>query len=166
MQIKVDKDNRIIAYAKIGDLKGSIEVEDFEFTEDITDYIYHRKKIKYNPNIEKMKKKKRQELKNIREKKISENIEVKGSVFQVREQDLQNFYNLKIAVDLEPARATTKMDWVLADNSIKEFTYSELMEVLGSYILRKSEIFAKFGALSVQLEACNTVEEIESIKWE
>src|SRR3712207_489313 len=42
-------------------------------------------------DIEEVKEMKRQELKHIREIKISENIEVHGSLFQVREKDLENF---------------------------------------------------------------------------
>lgn len=117
-------------------------------------------------NLEEVKASKREELKRTRTKKIDENIEVYGSLFQVREQDLQNFYNLKIAVDLNEELATEKTPWVLADNTIKEFSYSALMGVLTAYIFRKSRVFTIFGELSMQLEACQSVEEIEAIKWE
>ena len=116
--------------------------------------------------LETLKNKKREELKEIRKEKIDSDLEVNGDFFQVRERDLQNFYNLKIAVDLEPASSNMRTSWVLADNSIKEFSFTELMGVLGAYILRKSEMFAKFGELCARLDSCNTVEEIDSIKWQ
>lgn len=115
--------------------------------------------------LETLKNKKREELKEIRKEKIDSDLEVNGDFFQVRERDLQNFYNLKIAVDLEPARSNMRTAWVLADNSIKEFSFTELMGVLGAYILRKQQLFTKFGELCARLDSCNTVEEIESIKW-
>ena len=59
-----------------------------------------------------------------------------------------------------------KRNWVLSDNSIKTFTYSQLMEVLTEFIKRKADIFEKFGALSIKLEACKSAEEIEAIKWQ
>lgn len=117
-------------------------------------------------NLEEVKASKREELKTIRKEKIDSDLEVNENSFQVRERDLQNFYNLKIAVDLEPARASMRTAWVLADNTIKEFSFTELMGVLGAYILRKSEMFAKFGELCTRLETCSIVEEIEAIKWE
>lgn len=117
-------------------------------------------------NLEEVKTQKREELKRIRAEKIDSDLEVNGNSFQVRERDLQNFYNLKIAVDIDKTRANEKLAWVLADNSIKEFSYAELMGVLGTYIARKQEIFTRFGILTMQLEACKTVEEIEAIKWE
>ena len=61
---------------------------------------------------------------------------------------------------------TDTRNWILADNSIKTFTYSELMNVLTEFIKRKSEIFEKFGVFSIKLEASKSVEELESIKWE
>lgn len=40
------------------------------------------------------------------------------------------------------------------------------MEVLTEFIKRKANIFEKFGALSIKLEACKSAEEIEAIKWQ
>ena len=61
---------------------------------------------------------------------------------------------------------TDTRNWILVDNSIKTFTYSQLMNVLTEFIKRKSEIFEKFGVLSIKLEACKSAEEIEAIKWQ
>lgn len=56
MKILIDKNNRIIAYTYIGDLLGSIEVEDFDFKHPSEDYIYKNGKIEYSPELEKFKK--------------------------------------------------------------------------------------------------------------
>lgn len=56
MKIIIDKNKRIISYALIGELQGAIEVENFEFIHPIDDYIYENGKIKYSPNIDRLKK--------------------------------------------------------------------------------------------------------------
>lgn len=117
-------------------------------------------------NLEEVKENKRQELKLFRASKIDEDIVVSGDPFQVKERDLNNFYNIKTIADLNPTIKTQKVTWILADNTAKEFTYEQIMNVLIAYIMRKQELFAKFTALIEKLETCTTVEEIEKIVWE
>lgn len=120
----------------------------------------------WSVNLEEVKENKRQELKLFRASKIDEDIVVSGDPFQVKERDLNNFYNIKTIADLNPAIKTQKVTWILADNTAKEFTYEQIMNVLIAYIMRKQELFAKFTALIEKLETCTTVEEIEKIVWE
>ena len=108
---------------------------------------------------------KREELKSIREEKISENIEVHGSLFQVREKDLENFEDVARAIRRGKRQLTDRRIWVLADNSVKEFTYAELLDVLDERAERKDKIFAQFAILSMQLEKCENVDNIENIKF-
>lgn len=166
MKIIVDKNKRIISYSIIGELQGAIEVDDFEFIYPADDYIYEDGKIKYSPNIDRLKKLKREELKAVRTNKLYENITVNGDIFQVRKDDLDNFWEVDYMLGTGEVTETDTRNWILADNSIKTFTYSQLMEVLTEFIKRKAGIFEKFGALSINLEACKTVEEIEAIKWQ
>lgn len=166
MKIIVDKNKRIISYSIIGELQGAIEVEDFKFIHPIDDYIYENGKIKYSPNIDRLKKIKREELKAVRTNKLYENITVNGDTFQVRTEDLENFWEVDYMLKNREVVESDKRNWVLSDNSIKTFTYSQLMEVLTEFIKRKADIFEKFGVLSIKLEACKSAEEIEAIKWE
>ncbi len=166
MKIIVDKSKRITSYAIIGELQGAIEVDDFEFIHPIDDYVYENGKIKYSPNIERLKKLKREELKVIRTSKLYENITVNGDTFQVRKDDLDNFWEVDYMLKRGEVAETDTRNWILVDNSIKTFTYSQLMNVLTEFIKRKSEIFEKFGVLSIKLEACKSAEEIEAIKWQ
>ena len=166
MKIVIDKNKRIISYALIGELQESIEVDDFEFTHLIDDYIYKDGKIEYSPNLVRLKKTKREELKSIRTEKLYENITVNGDTFQVRKDDLDNFWEVDYMLGTGEVTETDTRNWILADNSIKTFTYAQLMNVLTEFIKRKAEIFEKFGVLSIKLETCKTVEEIEAIKWE
>nr|DAS01809.1 MAG TPA: Protein of unknown function (DUF2977) [Caudoviricetes sp.] len=166
MKIVIDKNKRIISYALIGELQEAIEVENFEFIHPIDDYVYENGKIKYSPDLDKLKKLKREELKKIRTSKLYENITVNGDTFQVRKDDLDNFWEVDYMLKRGEVAETDTRNWILADNSIKTFTYAQLMNVLTEFIKRKAEIFEKFGVLSIKLEACKTVEEIEAIKWQ
>lgn len=166
MKIVIDKNKRIISYALIGELQGAIEVDNFEFIHPIDDYIYENGKIKYSPNIDRLKKIKREELKVTRTSKLYENITVNGDTFQVRKDDLDNFWEVDYILGTGEVAETDTRNWILADNSIKTFTYSQLMNVLTEFIKRKAGIFEKFGALSIKLEACKSAEEIETIKWQ
>lgn len=166
MKIIIDKNKRIISYSIIGELQGAIEVDDFEFIHPIDDYAYENGKIKYSPNIDRLKKIKREELKAVRTNKLYENITVNGDTFQVRTEDLENFWEVDYMLKNKEVVESDKRNWVLSDNSIKTFTYSQLMEVLTEFIKRKADIFEKFGALSIKLEACKSAEEIEAIKWQ
>ena len=166
MKVLIDKNKRIISYALIGELQGAIEVDNFEFIHPIDDYIYENGKIKYSPNIDRLKKLKREELKVIRTSKLYENITVNGDTFQVRKDDLDNFWEVDYMLKRGEVTETGTRNWILANNGIKTFTYSQLLNVLTEFIKRKAEIFEKFGALSIKLESCKSVEEIETIKWE
>lgn len=166
MKIIIDKNKRIISYALIGKLQEAIEVDDFEFIYPVDDYIYENGKIKYSPNIDRLKKIKREELKAVITNKLYENITVNGDTFQVRKDDLDNFWEVDYMLKTKEVVKTDTRNWILADNSIKTFTYSQLMEVLTEFIKRKAGIFEKFGTLSINLEACKSAEEIETIKWQ
>ena len=166
MKIVIDKNKRIISYALIGELQGAIEVENFEFIHPIDDYVYENGKIKYSPDLDKLKKLKREELKNIRIEKLYENITVNGDTFQVRKDDLENFWEVDYMLKRKEVVETDTRNWILADNSIKTFTYAQILNVLTEFIKRKAGIFEKFGALSIKLEACKSAEEIEAIKWQ
>jgi hypothetical protein len=165
MKIIIDKDKRITSYAIIGELQGAIEIEDFDFIHPIDDYIYENGRIKYSPNIDRLKKLKREEFKDIRNQKLYENITVNGYIFQVRKDDLENFWEVDYMLKKGEVTETDTRNWILADNSIKTFTYSELMNVLTAFISRKSKIFDRFGELSIRISMCNSVEEIEQIEW-
>lgn len=166
MKIVIDKNKRIVAYTTIGEMQEAIEVDDFKFIHPIDDYVYENGKIKYSPNIDRLKKIKREELKSIRMQKLYENITVNGDTFQVRKDDLENFWEVDYMLKRREVAETDTRNWILVDNSIKTFTYSQLMNVLTEFIKRKAGIFEKFGVLSINLETCKSVEEIEAIKWQ
>ena len=116
-------------------------------------------------DFEEIKAIKREELKKKRAEKIEENIEVHGEVFQVRNSDKENFDDVGLMIRTGEIDYSYVKHWVLADNSIKPFTAQQIIDVWKERTKRKDKIFLEFGQLAMKLEACNTVEEIESIEW-
>ena len=116
-------------------------------------------------NLEEVKNSKREELKVIRTNKLYGNITVNGDTFQVREHDLENFWEADYMLSNSEVQETDTRNWILADNSIKVFTYLQILNVLTEFIKRKSRIFDKFGELSIKLSATKSAEEIEKIEW-
>lgn len=114
--------------------------------------------------------------------------------FQFREKDVNNFISFKSTLDIlktlgisnvEDANKlksfnvpdeiilkikefleTGKVPWILADNSIELFEFEKILLIQALFNFRKEEIYFKFGELSMQLETCQSIEEIEAIKWE
>lgn len=116
-------------------------------------------------NLEEVKNSKREELKSIRIQKLYENITVNGDTFQVRKDDLDNFWEVDYILGTGEVAETDTRNWILADNTIKTFTYAQIMNVLTEFIKRKDKIFDKFGELSIKLSTAKSAEEIEKIEW-
>ena len=116
-------------------------------------------------NLEEVKNSKREELKSIRIQKLYENITVNGDTFQVRKDDLDNFWEVDYILGTGEVAETDTRNWILADNSIKTFTYAQIMNILTEFIKRKDKIFDKFGELSIKLSTAKSAEEIEKIEW-
>lgn len=119
----------------------------------------------WTADLEQAKKEKRNELKEIRDRKIYENLEVKGSVFQVRKQDLEKFFLKKIEADFNPELKEQKENWILADDSFKAIDFNDIQDIFKAFGERQRKLFGQFGKLSVQLQQSQTWEEIEKIKW-
>lgn len=128
--------------------------------------IYHKwVDGKWVVDLKELKLIKRDELKVIRDEKISEDIEVEGSWYQVRDQDLQKFFLKKIEVDLHPELRSKKEAWILADNTVKEIDFNDIEKVLAAYGNRQRELFYSFGLLLHQLEYAQNEEQIKEIQW-
>lgn len=169
IKIQVDENRHIVSYCEIGELENSTEItvdDDFTFVENLRDYILQDDNtLKLEINLKYAKEQKREELKQIRTSKLYENITVNGDTFQVRKDDLENFWEVDYMVTNGEVTETDMRNWVLADNKIKTFTYSQILSVLTEFIKRKAEVFNKFTELSMQLGICKTIEEIERISW-
>ncbi|MDY2573609.1 MAG: DUF4376 domain-containing protein [Fusobacterium necrophorum] len=173
-----DEDVSKIAPTEIGDVveevKNEVELsieKRYYFVDNKVVELKANQKIENNKiidilsEIDYLKEKKREELKEVRDKKIYENLEVKESVFQVRKQDLENFFLKKIEADFNPELKTKEENWILADNSFKKVNFEDIKEILTAFGERKREIFKHFGKLSVELEKAENIEKIEKITW-
>ncbi|WP_315968297.1 hypothetical protein [Fusobacterium equinum] len=49
---------------------------------------------------------------------------------------------------------------------MKSFTAQQIIDVWKERTKRKDRIFQEFGALSIKLEKCNSVEKVQKITWE
>ena len=168
IKILIDENKRLTGYCDFGELQNSIELEvedDFEFKGNLKNYSYVDEKLVYSVDLEEVKEKKRNELKAVREAKISENIIAYESEFQVRDKDLENFEDVARAIRRNKKSLEDKRSWILADNTVKEFTYAQLLDVLDARALRKENLFNTYGIFLMQLEKSTTVEEIEKIIW-
>ena len=149
---------------KIGEIFEE-ETQEFKMIEQPSKYHKWNGKT-WEVNIEEVKEMKRQELKCIRDRKIYENLEVKGSVFQVRKQDLEKFFLKKIEADFNPGLKEQKENWILADNSFKAIDFNDIQDIFKAFGERQRKLFQYFGKLSIQLQQAQTWEEIEKITWE
>lgn len=121
----------------------------------------------WSVNLEEVKEQKREKLKNIRDKKLRDNIFLHDAEFQIRNDiDIENFKDVERGINRGYSKLTDKRNWILADNSIRPFTNEQLLEVLDEKGKRKEKLFNYFGLLSLKLAQATTVEEIEKIVWE
>ncbi|MBR8733128.1 hypothetical protein IX329_000701 [Fusobacterium necrophorum] len=169
IKIVIDENKRIKGYCDVGELPGSIEIEvedDFQFNKSLDDYIYQDEKLVYSPNLEKIKKKINEKWKNERQEKIDADLEYKNFMFQMREDiDVRNFQQRALQVALGQKKLTDKEEWRLKDNTFKEFTYKELLEIVGLWGERKQKIWNDLKRMWKELEKANSIEEIEKIAW-
>ena len=117
--------------------------------------------------IEEVKTKKMEELKRKRDEFINSDLELDGYFIQVRNQeDRDKFNRILLGLLLGKLKKEDKEEWRLLDNSYRNFTYSKLAEVPELYSNRERESFKKFHQLEDKIKNSNTIEEIESIKWD
>lgn len=117
--------------------------------------------------IEEVKTKKMEELKRKRDEFINSGLELDGYFIQVRNpEDRDKFNRILLGLLLGKLKKEDKEEWRLLDNFYRNFTYSKLAEVPELYSNRERESFKKFHQLEDKIKNSNTIEEIESIKWE
>lgn len=117
-------------------------------------------------DLQAVRNKKIEALKQIRDEKCKENLEMNGSLFQVRNtEDRGKFDRILLGIVAQVLKPQDKEEWRLADNTYKSFTYQELSKIPKLYSDREREIFKKFKELDAKLKKANSVEEIEKIAW-
>ena len=118
-------------------------------------------------SLEKLKEKKREELKNSRDEFIKSDLKIDGYLIQVRNsEDRDKFNRIILGLLLGKLKKDNTEEWRLADNTYRAFTYEKLSEVPEIYSDRERNAFKKFHKLDDKLNACKLVEELEDIKWD
>ena len=115
--------------------------------------------------LDEIKEQKREKLKNIRDEEDNSDIEVNGDLFKIKKDDVMKFYLIGIGIGMGLVDPKGKERWVLADNTVKEFTNNELMNVIAKKAERERTLFRKFIELDERLKQARTVEEIENVVW-
>ena len=115
--------------------------------------------------LDEIKEQKREKLKNIRDEEDNSDIEANGDLFKIKKDDVMKFYLIGIGIGMGLVDPKGKERWVLADNTVKEFTNNELMNVIVKKAERERTLFRKFIELDERLKQARTVEEIENIVW-
>ena len=127
-------------------------------------HVWNR--TEWTVDLRAVKNKKLEALKQIRDEKCKENLEMNGSLFQVRNtEDRGKFDRILLGIVAQVLNPKDKEEWRLADNTYKSFTYRELAEIPKLCSDREREIFKKFKELDAKLKKANSVEEIEKIAW-
>ncbi|WP_261791371.1 hypothetical protein [Fusobacterium necrophorum] len=101
-----------------------------------------------------------------RQEKIDADLNYKDYIFQMHEDiDVKNFQQRALQIALGQKKLTDKEEWRLKDNTFKEFTYKELLEVVELWGERKQKIWIDLKRMWKELEKANSIEEIEKISW-
>ncbi|PID67041.1 MAG: hypothetical protein CR959_02265 [Fusobacteriales bacterium] len=128
---------------------------------------YHKwNGTEWTVNLDEIKSKKDEELKNKRNEEIASDIVVNGISLQARAQDIDNFRDVKDSIIDKEATPDTEIRWRCKDNIFRMFKAQDLADVVKIRRHRKIVAFKKFETLMLILEKATTVEEIEAIKWE
>lgn len=127
-------------------------------------HIWNGKEWKVD--LEDVKNKINETWKKERQEKIDADLEYKNFMFQMREDiDVKNFEQRGLQIALNQKKLTDKEEWRLKDNTFKEFTYKELLEIVGLWGKRKQKIWNDLKRMWKELEKANSIEEIEKIAW-
>lgn len=121
---------------------------------------------KWIVNLENVKKEKLEELKIKRDELCKENLEMNGSLFQVRNsEDRGKFDRIFLGLLAKVLKGEDTEEWRLADNTYKDFTYTELSKIPELYSERERKIFKQFKSLDTALKLATTIEDIEKITF-
>lgn len=113
------------------------------------------------PTLEEVKAKKIVELKEERDTKEVEDIEVNGHLFDYDEKARERINAAIIALDVTQGTIM----WTLADNTDTEVSANDLRFVIAIVAQRSNTLHAKYRMLKEQVRNAQTKEEVEAITW-
>ena len=116
------------------------------------------------PTLDEVKEQKIRELKNIRDTKEVEPIRTSKGLF---DYDDKSRDRLSIArQSLEDNPYVGNIVWTTADNQRVAMTIADFAEVNSMAAYRSNQLHIKYNELKVEVNAAQTVEEVEAITWD
>ena len=109
-----------------------------------------------------MKTQKIRELKGIRDTKEVEPIQTDKGLF---DYDDKSRDRLAIARQALTDAGGGEIVWTTADNQRVSMTIADFAAINGRAAVRSNELHIKYNELKSQVNACETVEDVEAIKW-
>ena len=114
--------------------------------------------------INKLKRKKELELKEIRDIKDQEPVEYNDMFF---DYDMVSITKLRLAKEALIRRNDNPPEtWILADNGITQLTSADIIGIDDAAVLRSRELHEHYLKLKYLISLCETVEEINQITWD
>lgn len=103
-------------------------------------------------------------LKMQRDKAEVEPIEYQGHSFDFDSKSYERITAAIYALDIQGATPT--INWTLADNGSTPVTANNLRGVIAAAAVRSDALHTAYRALKSQVQAAQTVEEVEAITWD
>jgi hypothetical protein len=114
------------------------------------------------PSLEEVKTAKISGLKVIRDAKEVEPVQTDKGLF---DYDDKSRDRLAIARQALTDAGGGEIVWTTADNQRVSMTIADFAVINGQAAVRSNELHIKYNELKTQVNACETVEEVEAIKW-
>ena len=113
--------------------------------------------------VDEAKAKKISELKGIRDTKEVEPVQTDKGVF---DYDSKSRDRLAIARQALTDNGGGSITWTTADNERVDMEIADFAAINGAAALRSNELHIKYNELKTQVNACDSVEEVEAIEWD
>lgn len=140
----------------------------FENIIDSIEMLLVKKEKRNEPSLEELKTAKLTILKSMRDTLEVEPIEYNGNFFDYDDKARDRINAAIIALDMKTQATGTEasLSWTTADNTEATVTANDLRGVIANVALRSNELHVKYRELKELVEACETKEELNAIRWE
>lgn len=124
--------------------------------------------LKSEQSLEELSNTKLADFKNTRDALEVNPILYNGNYFDYDEKARDRINAAIIALDMQTQLTGTdaSLSWTTADNTEAVVTANDLRGVIANVALRSNELHVKYRELKELVEACETQEELDAIRWE
>lgn len=115
------------------------------------------------PTLEEVKEQKINELKGVRDAKEMEPVLYAEHKFDFDSKSYERITAAIYALDIQGATST--INWTLADNGSTPVTANDLRGVIAAAAVRSNALHTAYRALKSQVQAAETVDDVNNIMW-